>query len=155
MAKVYSEERKKNVSNWVKKFWESYTPTDEYRRKMSDSARKANSLRTYSKKPIDELRSFSQIRRRVISERWNSCESCGRDKVNIHWTCPVQIHHIDWDSENNSPINLQVLCPNCHSLTNNYMNYWKKKSKWSINARTRKRYQNIMSTVANNHDNNL
>ena len=33
----------------------------------------------------------------------------------------LQIHHIDGNSKNNSPDNLQVICPNCHAKTENYM----------------------------------
>ena len=33
---------------------------------------------------------------------------------------PLEIHHIDGDYENNKLENLQVLCPNCHSLTPNF-----------------------------------
>ena len=34
--------------------------------------------------------------------------------------CPLQIHHIDGNYKNNSEENLELLCPNCHSLTHNY-----------------------------------
>lgn len=33
---------------------------------------------------------------------------------------PLHVHHIDGDATNNSEDNLQLLCPNCHSLTENY-----------------------------------
>ena len=33
---------------------------------------------------------------------------------------PVQIEHIDGNSDNNSLENLKLLCPNCHSLTPTY-----------------------------------
>lgn len=32
----------------------------------------------------------------------------------------LQIHHIDGDYTNNSFENLQLLCPNCHAMTDNY-----------------------------------
>ena len=35
---------------------------------------------------------------------------------------PLQIHHIDGDCLNNIEDNLELLCPNCHSLTENYGN---------------------------------
>jgi 5-methylcytosine-specific restriction endonuclease McrA len=31
--------------------------------------------------------------------------------------CPVEINHISGDSSDHSPGNLELLCPNCHSLT--------------------------------------
>ena len=32
----------------------------------------------------------------------------------------LELHHIDGDETNNELTNLQYLCPNCHSLTENY-----------------------------------
>ena len=32
----------------------------------------------------------------------------------------LQLHHLDGNSQNNSLSNLQLLCPNCHSQTDNY-----------------------------------
>lgn len=40
-----------------------------------------------------------------------------------------QIHHIDGDSTNNCLNNLQLLCPNCHSQTDNFCSKNKKKIK--------------------------
>ena len=32
----------------------------------------------------------------------------------------LEIHHIDGDKTNNDDSNIMILCPNCHSLTDNY-----------------------------------
>lgn len=32
---------------------------------------------------------------------------------------PLEVHHIDGNCTNNKEENLQLLCPNCHSLTPN------------------------------------
>ena len=51
----------------------------------------------------------------------NSCEKCGWHEINeFTGKVPLQIHHIDGDCLNNRPENLQLLCPNCHSLTENF-----------------------------------
>lgn len=51
----------------------------------------------------------------------NSCQQCGWHEVNPHTgLVPLQIHHIDGDCTNNKEENLQLLCPNCHSLTENF-----------------------------------
>lgn len=39
-----------------------------------------------------------------------SCEHCGYDVLDI-----CEVHHIDRDRNNNTPSNLIVLCPNCHT----------------------------------------
>ena len=51
----------------------------------------------------------------------NSCQKCGWHEVNPYTgIVPLQIHHIDGDCKNNKEENLQLLCPNCHSLTENF-----------------------------------
>lgn len=51
----------------------------------------------------------------------NSCQLCGWNQINPYTNLvPLQIHHIDGDCKNNSKENLQLLCPNCHALTENY-----------------------------------
>lgn len=51
----------------------------------------------------------------------NSCQKCGWHEVNPYTgLVPLQIHHIDGDCKNNKEENLQLLCPNCHSLTENF-----------------------------------
>ena len=51
------------------------------------------------------------------------CEKCGRTTWtidNIEHSIPLQVHHIDGDRSNNELNNLMVLCPNCHTFTDNY-----------------------------------
>lgn len=51
----------------------------------------------------------------------NSCQCCGWNQVNkFTGIIPLQIHHIDGDCTNNKEENLQLLCPNCHALTENF-----------------------------------
>ena len=55
----------------------------------------------------------------LINLRGHVCECCG----NIEWLgkpIPLQVHHIDGDGINNDLGNLQLLCPNCHALTDNF-----------------------------------
>lgn len=61
------------------------------------------------------------IRKYLIEKHNNSCEKCGWDKVNlITGNSPLEIHHIDGDHTNNKEDNLELLCPNCHSLTDTF-----------------------------------
>lgn len=49
----------------------------------------------------------------------NKCEICGCTS----WQgkpLNMQLHHIDGNSKNHSLSNLQMLCPNCHSQTENF-----------------------------------
>lgn len=65
---------------------------------------------------------LSEAIRNYLLEKANyQCELCGWGKINpITNKTPLEVHHIDGDYSNNQPENLQVLCPNCHSLTPNF-----------------------------------
>lgn len=61
------------------------------------------------------------IRRYLLEKYNNSCQCCGWNKENpFTHNIPLEIHHIDGNYKNNSEDNLQLLCPNCHSLTETY-----------------------------------
>lgn len=50
----------------------------------------------------------------------NKCYKCGRDPKWQEKELVLQLDHIDGVHNNNSIINLRMLCPNCHSQTNTY-----------------------------------
>jgi heterodisulfide reductase subunit B len=58
---------------------------------------------------------------RMINEgiRERRCECCGRTEWN-NKEIPLQLHHIDGNRHNNTPENVQILCPNCHAQTDNF-----------------------------------
>lgn len=61
------------------------------------------------------------IKRYLIKKVNCKCEKCGWAEINnITNEVPLQIHHIDGNCKNNKEENLQVLCPNCHSLTDTF-----------------------------------
>ena len=47
------------------------------------------------------------------------CESCGLTTW-LNVKCPLELHHVDGNPRNNNLENLQLLCPNCHALSENY-----------------------------------
>ena len=61
------------------------------------------------------------IKRYLMNIHNNKCEKCnwGEEHPITH-TVPLAVHHIDGDCTNNKIENLQLLCPNCHSLTENF-----------------------------------
>ncbi len=78
------------------------------------------------------------IRRYLTLKYNNSCQLCGWNKENLFThKVPLEVHHIDGDYTNNSEENLQLLCPNCHSLTETYKaankNGRKERKKYYIN----------------------
>lgn len=63
--------------------------------------------------------------RRYLFDKYNcSCQICGWNEVNqFTGKVPLEIHHIDGDYTNNREENLQLLCPNHHSLTESFKNH--------------------------------
>ena len=54
----------------------------------------------------------------LISLHGEKCMKCGWNDINIYTNkVPIQLNHIDGNPENHDLINLELLCPNCHSLT--------------------------------------
>jgi 5-methylcytosine-specific restriction endonuclease McrA len=69
------------------------------------------------------------MRRYLLEEANYQCVECGWGKENPHTkTVPLDIDHIDGDAYNNLRENLQVLCPNCHSLKKTFKNTGRRKS---------------------------
>lgn len=86
-----------DCSHWVGKAWNK----DQRTKKWSD------------------FKNNEHIKKHLIKDRGRICESCS----NTEWMknpIPLEIHHIDGDRTNNDYDNLQLVCPNCHSLTSNY-----------------------------------
>lgn len=61
------------------------------------------------------------LRRYIFNKFENKCCQCGWGEINPYTgTLPLEIDHVDGNSENNSEENLRLICPNCHSLTATY-----------------------------------
>ena len=61
----------------------------------------------------------SEIRKIVFKEQEGKCKIC---KI-INWNnlpITLELHHKDGDGENSKRDNLEYLCPNCHSQTEDY-----------------------------------
>jgi hypothetical protein len=51
--------------------------------------------------------------------RGRKCEMCGLEEW-LGEPITLEIHHKDGDRLNNTINNLQILCPNCHAMTDNW-----------------------------------
>lgn len=57
----------------------------------------------------------------LIQEYGNKCMECGWCKTNPFTNkVPIELEHINGNSEDNRLNNLKLLCPSCHSLTPTY-----------------------------------
>ena len=63
----------------------------------------------------------SKLRKKLIRDgiKKNECEMCGISEW-LGLDIPLELHHVDGNRFNNELENLQILCPNCHSLTPNH-----------------------------------
>ena len=77
----------------------------------------------------DSIYPSSKLRDRLFRDGYKEkiCECCG----STEWMgkpIPLELHHINGDNMDNRLENLQILCPNCHALTDNYRGKNKNKS---------------------------
>jgi hypothetical protein len=81
----------------------------------------------------------------LIETRGNKCEICN----NTQWMgqeIPLDVDHIDGNSDNDSLSNVRLICPNCHRQTNNYGSKNKGSGRFSKRKQYRKRrYDNKLS----------
>jgi hypothetical protein len=123
--KPCSEKTKSLKSKIIKKNWAdgAYSNTD-WSKVNSNPDKIKNQIETWEKKTNDRLLSgeplhVQTVRKILTKRRGNLCYICGLsdwlgDKISL------ETHHIDGNNKNNTIDNLQILCPNCHSQTNNY-----------------------------------
>jgi hypothetical protein len=65
--------------------------------------------------------SATLYKRYLIYKHGEKCMKCGWHEVNpTTGLVPIQLEHKDGKSENHNLNNLELLCPNCHSLTPTY-----------------------------------
>ena len=74
----------------------------------------------------------NKIRKKLLKDgiKEHMCECC----LNTTWNnvpIPLEVHHVDGNKNNNELDNLQLLCPNCHALTDNYRGKNIKKYKYA------------------------
>ncbi len=89
------------------------------------------------------LLSAKMIKKGLLLIHGDKCMKCGWNEINEKsGKVPIEMNHKDGNSENNDLKNVELLCPNCHSLTPNYkaLNYGNGREKRKQRARDRKSY---------------
>lgn len=61
------------------------------------------------------------IRDYLLEQANFCCTKCGWNEIHpVTGKCPLEVNHIDGNSANDRPENLEILCPNCHALTSTF-----------------------------------
>jgi hypothetical protein len=79
------------------------------------------------KRPIKDYLSNKQtiqswkLKKRLLNDGIfiHQCNSC-KATIWLNKKIPLELHHKDGNNTNNNLDNLELLCPNCHALTDNY-----------------------------------
>ncbi len=98
-AKKYLQKHSINTDHWTGQGWNKDTQTKDWSKYRNNHRLKIN----------------------LIKLRGHVCECCS----NSTWLddpIALEVHHVDGNRVNNNLENLQLLCPNCHSKTDNFRN---------------------------------
>jgi hypothetical protein len=86
--------------------------------KVKDISNKLVEHSTYSSGlPISSYKLKNQLIK--LGYKKHICESCGLEEWKNN-PIPLELHHVNGNRYDNRIENLQLLCPNCHSFTDNY-----------------------------------
>jgi len=64
---------------------------------------------------------IESIKKHLLKKKNHKCEICELTKWQ-KYPITLEVHHIDGDRTNNNYENLQLLCCNCHAMTDNWRN---------------------------------
>ena len=94
--------------------------TTDRRRMFCEPNGKCDAIYTFAqKRDLGKIAKRETVRRYLLFTREHLCARCG----NTEWLgneIPIETHHKDGNYKNNEEQNLELLCPNCHSVTDNY-----------------------------------
>ena len=93
--------------------------------KCSNDLKRAEKVSLWLEGKHDGMRGSTQtasfIKQYLRDTRGDKCEKCGWNEVHPSTgNVPIELNHIDGDFTNNKIENLEIICPNCHSLTRSY-----------------------------------
>jgi hypothetical protein len=109
----------KTCKNCLKKINASRTYCDDCKRNFQ-KVKRSNYIELWLKGEVSGGNSFhvsQYVKNHLKDSCEHKCPKCGWSEVNPYTgKVPLEINHINNDPFDHSPTNLEVLCPNCHSL---------------------------------------
>ena len=112
VSKSLTGRKRPEYSEKLKKLWK----TEEFRNRKKKEPTPINEVLI-----IDGRFTSKYVKERIIKDgiKEYCCEICGIDSYEGN-PLTLQLHHINGVSNDHRIENLQILCPNCHSQTDNY-----------------------------------
>jgi len=103
--------------------------TEEIYNKITETRNK-NHKKKIINSTFEDL-SFNSLRFRILYEQDNKCNRCGIDEwLGQHLV--LELEHKDGNNKNNDRDNLEMICPNCHSLTKTWRGRNKKERRHRV-----------------------
>lgn len=131
-----NDARRNAVSKWVTRMWDEsgrrvqhYDHCQGCGREKTDNDRElcmsCAGVKRMEREFPDSVRryplEFNETLREMIRERQGrKCALCHELEDGYH----LDVHHIDYDKDNNDPVNLMAMCRSCHSRTNWQRPFW-------------------------------
>ena len=129
-SRTWSEEDKKKKSESAKKS-EKVKLTNSNRSKETYIKMVKTKVENHRKKILESNYndlSFDSLRFRILYEQNEKCNNCGLEKW-LGEPITLELEHKDGNNQNNERSNLEILCPNCHALTDT----WRGRNKFRKN----------------------
>lgn len=113
LLKKYIERYQIDTSHFTGQRWQINKTSEEIARRKLDTILQENT----------NFKSFN-LKNRLVNNglKENKCEICGIGELWNNKPITLELHHINGNHYDNRLENLQILCPNCHSQTNNFRN---------------------------------
>lgn len=105
------------LNSYLKKMNLVYTGNKGGKGKKNTPTRKSANVYLYQGSIINT----HKLRQKLLEDKLKDarCERCGGSKW-LNESIPLELHHVNGDRFDNRIENLQLLCPNCHALTDNH-----------------------------------
>jgi hypothetical protein len=76
---------------------------------------------SYKKIEEDQIIGHGTLRKYLLHKQGERCSRCGWGERNpVSNSVCLDLHHKDGNAKNNRLSNVELMCPNCHSLTETY-----------------------------------
>ena len=109
--------KSETLNSYLKKFNIEYKGNPSHKGMKIHKSQPPIEVYLNNEKPIKTFKLKNKLLK--LNMKDHKCEQCGLEQ----WQglpIPLELHHIDGNHYNNELTNLQLLCPNCHALTDNY-----------------------------------